>query len=247
MKTQNTTQETEYAGVSKITPIYIAECNAFGFMERGLYKDYLIKTEDEEFYGQVWDMDLTRAIQALHEWIRDIDNREFVIENPNAKYTLYMMDGSWNEKYGRPAEIKVYEITTAMALRTLLSYSQDQIVAERKAAKERRVKFEKEVYGEVRITKSHWSAVVKPWVEDCIAKAQINDEVAKLIIAFERSVNTVRTLIKYRGMKNASNSQARTNVDTLLWDLQTNFTDDWNKYCDQTHYSKDANTGDFMA
>ena len=108
---------TDYIRPTKANPIFIAECNYFGFIEDGnLWKEYEMETRDGLTGGYTWEIYYEKAIIRLHNWLKE--NKEAITEYPKAKYTIYLLDGSLDKRGERKLE-KVYEITTKKAIQLL--------------------------------------------------------------------------------------------------------------------------------
>lgn len=94
----------KYITSTKERPIFKAVCHDFGYIERGLYKEWNIITEKYDMIGSTFALQLTDAITALHEFIAEYDGI-----TKKSKFEILMCDGSLNQ-YGDPLEIKAYSI-----------------------------------------------------------------------------------------------------------------------------------------
>lgn len=107
------TDSSKYIQISKSNPVFVAECDHFGTIERvGAYKPAII--EDHMYF--TWDIKYTWAIVALHEWIQA--NYPILNEYPKAKFSIAIVDGS-KDKHGEFTRKNVYSISSSKAKRLL--------------------------------------------------------------------------------------------------------------------------------
>lgn len=108
--------ESNYFTPTKESPAFIAECSVFGYIETGIYKNIKIETGDNEYSTMYcFAMNYIEAIASLHIWIKE--SKDFVLENPKAKFTISYVNGSFKvRKYDTIINAKkIYEITGANA------------------------------------------------------------------------------------------------------------------------------------
>lgn len=101
-------ETTNYITPTKKDPVFTATCDSFGYIERRLYKDALAGNT----CFPVFDISYHQAILALHEWL--IENKEYVLDDPKAKYFIYAVNGSLN-KWGDYNRKVVYSISGSKA------------------------------------------------------------------------------------------------------------------------------------
>jgi len=77
------------------------------------YIDFLIETENVSSCGQTFGIDYTKAINDLHKWIKE--NPSVLELYPKCKFSLYLVDGTYDSKRDRRSERKVYTITARNA------------------------------------------------------------------------------------------------------------------------------------
>lgn len=99
--------------VTKQNPVFIASCNHFGYLERTLYKRWIIGNRT----GYTWALNYTDAINELHSWIKD--NEWAIKEYPKCTFDIFRIDGTLN-KYQEISEEKVYSISAAKAKKLIL-------------------------------------------------------------------------------------------------------------------------------
>jgi len=64
-----TKSEHEYIIPTKERPVFKALCSDFGYIERGIYKDWNIVSDKYNCVGSTFALNLTDAITALHQYI----------------------------------------------------------------------------------------------------------------------------------------------------------------------------------
>ena len=104
-----------YLTPSKLSPIFVAECDYFGFIEDSIYKDYMIEYDDCQSIGRTFALYYKDAVNNLHEWLQN--NSYILKEYPKAKFNIYMVDGT--SLRGQTTRIKVYTISAAKAINLL--------------------------------------------------------------------------------------------------------------------------------
>lgn len=100
----------EYITPTKNRPIFKCYNDYFGYIEEMIYKQWQIKDEKRWIIGHTFALNLTDAINKLHEYIKD--NKDHI--ETNSKFTIVLMDGTIN-KYGEIKEIKCYSISMKQA------------------------------------------------------------------------------------------------------------------------------------
>ncbi len=115
-QTLNPMETSEYITPTKESPVFVAECDWFGFIE-GIYKDFLIETENVSSCGQTFGIHYDKAITDLHTWIKE--NPKVLEDYPKCKFNLYLVDGSYDSKTDRRKEQKIYTISAKNAKRFL--------------------------------------------------------------------------------------------------------------------------------
>jgi len=94
--TLSTSNSSKYITPTKENPVFKAECDWFGFIETGLYKDWFL--EEVNIVGATFALSFADAVNKLHEWISE--NYEVLTDFPKCKFTILMMDGTvTNAKY----------------------------------------------------------------------------------------------------------------------------------------------------
>ena len=104
----------EYITPTKQRPVFAAVHDYFGYIERGFYKDSLVRSH----LSTTFALSYADAVNALHEWIQQ--NPDNVLEYPKATMTIYSLDGRWDAKNSLPVRTKVYEIKASKAKKYLL-------------------------------------------------------------------------------------------------------------------------------
>ena len=109
--------DTQTLTPTKESPIFLAECSAFGFIEENIYKEAQIEVGDCIHCMPTFAISFTKAITKLHEWI--IENKDFWLEYGHAAtFTIYAIDGTIEND--NVIEKKVYSITSSKANKYLL-------------------------------------------------------------------------------------------------------------------------------
>lgn len=114
VKTMNTT---DYITPTKQSPVFVAECDYFGFIEEGFYKDYCIESNNCSHCGATFELHYTDAIISLHKWIKE--HRYVLDEYPKCNFNIYLVDGTMNTKWDQQKETKVYSISAKKAKQLL--------------------------------------------------------------------------------------------------------------------------------
>ena len=109
-----TTQD--YITPTKESPIFVAECDWFGFIGGSLYKEYIVNENDGQSCGETFSLHFKDSVNRLHEWIENNENT--LKEYPKCKFNIYMINGSL-DKDGRKKYEKVYTITASKAKKLL--------------------------------------------------------------------------------------------------------------------------------
>lgn len=100
----------DYIKPTKDTPIFKCYNNYFGYIEDYMYKDWEIHKESVWSVGATFAIDLSYAIQKLHDYIKE--NKDSI--EPNSKFAILMIDGSLNKR-GEINEKKCYSISMKQA------------------------------------------------------------------------------------------------------------------------------------
>ena len=95
----------EYIKITKEEPIFVAECDHFGYIETTTYKAAQIG----DSLIHPFALDYTEAIINLHKWIKETNS---ISEFPKAKWNIYVINGTF-DKSGERIEKKVYSITVS--------------------------------------------------------------------------------------------------------------------------------------
>lgn len=105
---------TEYIIPTKESPVFTAECDWFGFIEGNFYKRFLITEPDGgQSCGDTFAIRYHDAIVRLHEWIQE--NNQVLDEWPKAKFTIRLVDGSWDPRLNQRKDRVVYTISAKKA------------------------------------------------------------------------------------------------------------------------------------
>ena len=109
----------DYIIPTKKSPVFTAENDWFGFIESSLWKQHLVEGPDDlGSLGNTWATNYLDALRYLHEWIQE--NTFILDEYPKAKFTIRLVDGSWNHKLNQKKEEIVYTISARKAKRLLI-------------------------------------------------------------------------------------------------------------------------------
>lgn len=106
----------KYIIPTKERPVFIAVNTYFGYIETNMYKMWKVRNN----VGCTFAVKFADAVNFLHEWIKE--NKDIVLENPNCKYYIEVVDGSVKD-YGDDYEViykKVYEISASKAIKYLI-------------------------------------------------------------------------------------------------------------------------------
>lgn len=109
-------EENKYIRPTKKSPVFVAQCDWFGFIEENLWKEYLVNTPDGGHIGRTFAIRYHDAVNGLHEWIKE--NPETLKEYPKCKFDILLVDGSW-DRHNDPVRKKVYTISAAKAKQLL--------------------------------------------------------------------------------------------------------------------------------
>lgn len=109
-----TSADSQYIIPTKQRPVFVLVHDYFGYIERGCYKDSLVKNHTTTTFATSY----ADAVNALHEWIQQDPDK--VVKCPKATMTIYSLDGSWDAKDDLPVRTKVYEIKASKARKYLL-------------------------------------------------------------------------------------------------------------------------------
>lgn len=102
---------------TKEDPIFVAQCDYIGRIERSLYKESRVDAGEYVSCMNTFSLSYTDGITALHEWIQE--NSWTVKEYPKCKFILAMVDGSLN-KYEEVKEVTVYSISASKAKKLII-------------------------------------------------------------------------------------------------------------------------------
>lgn len=108
-------KEKEYITPTKDNPVFIAHCDYWGYIEENFYKEWEIKNENGWIIGRTYALSLDKAIANLHEFIKEYFSSGKSSLPGKAKFSIAMIDGTWNEKYNERKEYKCYEISVNQA------------------------------------------------------------------------------------------------------------------------------------
>jgi len=100
--------ENDFIIPTKKHPIFVAECDYFGYIECSVYKRSLV---DGVCNYATFETDFSRAVNLLHEELKD---GVWCMDFPKAKFTIYSVDGS-KDKYGNAKMNVVYAISASKA------------------------------------------------------------------------------------------------------------------------------------
>lgn len=120
---QNTTKELKKSSLEFITPtkkepIFVADCDHFGYIEDSPYKKARVFYANDGGYSTIktFGTSFMQAVNDLHQWI--IDNDSTIYEMPKCKFNIYLVDGTI-DKYDQMKLTKVYTINAAKAKKLL--------------------------------------------------------------------------------------------------------------------------------
>ena len=105
---------TDYIIPTKESPVFVAVCSYFGYLYRGMYKMNKVRNS----VCDTWAVNYMDAVNELHEAIKA--NPHWVNENPDCNFTIYAMDGSWEDRHDQAKLVKVYEISAKKAKKYIL-------------------------------------------------------------------------------------------------------------------------------
>ena len=107
----------DYITPTKQSPVFVATCDYFGYIEELRYKDYSIADEADncQHVGRTFGIHFKDAVNRLHEWIQD--NPHVIKEYPKCKFDIFLLDGSM-DRY-QTKQVKVYTISARKAKQLL--------------------------------------------------------------------------------------------------------------------------------
>ncbi len=94
----------KYITPTKESPVFTAHCDAWGYIETGMYKD----AEMNNCLVRVFALDYIDSINMLHEWIKK--NKEGLLTYGNLNFDIHALNGDVN-KSGDYISKKVYSIS----------------------------------------------------------------------------------------------------------------------------------------
>lgn len=112
----------EYIRPTKQSPIFVATCDYFGYIEEKHYKDYLVEAQDSrtgqtiQLVGRTFATSYANAVNRLHEWI--VEHPEVIKDYPKSKFDILLVDGSV-DRFDSTNQEKVYTISARKAKRLL--------------------------------------------------------------------------------------------------------------------------------
>jgi hypothetical protein len=106
----------EFLRPTRKNPVFVADCDWFGFIEENLYKRWELPDRNGTIGGNTFSLHFTDAITRLHEWI--IENKHVLKEYPKSKFSIYLINGSFN-RFKEVKHQKVYTITARNAAKLL--------------------------------------------------------------------------------------------------------------------------------
>jgi hypothetical protein len=107
----------KYITPTQKSPVFMASCDYFGYIEVPLYKEWAIATLDNCTYiGSTFALTFATAVKRLHEWI--VENPQIIAEYPKCKFTIECVDGS-PSRFNDPKHETVYTISAKKAARFL--------------------------------------------------------------------------------------------------------------------------------
>lgn len=104
-------ETSNYIIPTKKYPVYIAECDYFGYIETSYYKNSNVNGS----ICSTFELRYKDAVNKLHEWI--IEGKDILNEYPKCKFNIYLVDGTM-DKYGTKRK-KVYTISAVKAKKLL--------------------------------------------------------------------------------------------------------------------------------
>ena len=108
--------KTEYITPTKERPVFVAYCNAFGCIDKRMYKSWNVKNDKTNSVGDTFALSFADAVNSLHEWIKD--HAQFVVENPKCKFIIQVINGV--TKYDDVVFTDVYEISASKAKKYII-------------------------------------------------------------------------------------------------------------------------------
>jgi hypothetical protein len=96
----------EYITPTVECPVFVAQNSYSGYVITSIYKRWESINERYEVCGDTTALNLTDAIVAVHNHIRECG--EYI--NKGAKFEVYMIDGTCNGQ-GEPIRVKCYSVT----------------------------------------------------------------------------------------------------------------------------------------
>jgi len=103
---------------TKNNPIFVAQCDYFGYIEDSPWKEFKIDLPDgSETTGKTFALSFTNAIVDLHTWITEYP--QILDEYPKATFSIHLVNGKVDE-YGQYATPMVYKISASKAKKLLI-------------------------------------------------------------------------------------------------------------------------------
>lgn len=91
---------------TKDHPVFVVQNMYSGFCVPSIYNDWEIRVEKQVSGGFTTSLNLTDAIKAAHEYVREI----YPYYDQNVRVEVQMIDGTF-DRYGDPKRIKAYSIS----------------------------------------------------------------------------------------------------------------------------------------
>ena len=113
-----TTTPSNYITPTKNSPIFTAECDYFGYIDRGRYKEWQVGNGNCTHAGSTFATSFTDAVNALHEWLKE--NREVIEDYPKSKFTIHVNYGEIDTKRDHVKIHPVYSISAGKAKKFIL-------------------------------------------------------------------------------------------------------------------------------